>query len=1735
MTTFGHGSYVWLPDPEDMFVPAKVLEAFAAGESARLDREGYTVKLSGRDTKDLQRMDEQSLESIENMVTLKDLNEMSILHNLRLRFSRDEIYTQVGSILVAVNPFKLLPLYTAEVLEEYKAGDAREMPPHVYAVASQAFRNMIANGKDQSCIVSGESGAGKTECTKIFLQMLAELSGASSKDTNAAVGEASLQAQLLQSNPLMEAFGNAKTVRNNNSSRFGKWIAVTLNNRKGSVVGGSITEYLLEKSRVVAQAEGERNYHVFYQICAGASMDAEFREKFRLSDPEEYHYLNQSGVIEADGISDEADFETVLNSFETIGIDLREQDDVFRTLAAILHLGNIEFVPGGSSFEEGSKVDNTDMLELCAAQFGVEPSDLEKALCSTNIRTNREVMSKANNPDKATDSRDVLAKEVYQKLFEWLIKRINKSLAKKTKTLEDVSAESKSLIGVLDIFGFESFEFNSFEQLCINYCNEKLQFHFNEHIFQLEQDEYRAEGIDVSAIDFTDNQPTIDLFETKRSGIFAVLDEEMNVPRGSDSGFLTKLTKENSKHPSFGGPGVKTTYERESFTVMHYAGSVMYNVTAFLEKNRDKLSQDIVELLQSSKIKFVTKLAGSSSSSKSGSRSGKKSGASLGTKFKAQLSELMKVLNSTEPHFIRCVKPNEEKVGSLFTSPLVLDQLRYAGLLEVCRIRKIGYPIRKPFKEFFRRYSPLAHGSRAKDAKGLASQLCEKGLLVKGEYQIGKSKVFMRNAPYNDLEAAREIALRQQAVLLQSIARRFIARCQFVKYMATLDQLRAGIKKRDYDMLSDGLDAAGDLPNQGSTLTVVQEAWDLKETLEEERRVVRLLVDAMEKRDINALRTAVSASEQINFAPPEMKEAKALIKVIEEEKRVLESLKDAIEDRNLETITKALKTASKLGLLDHKVAKQATALKERLEEENRIVDAVRNAIDSGDMAALKEAMAEANDMGIDNADIHEGQAALDDELSAASAEEQEQVRRDKEKQQRDREDRIDAIKTELMEAAHDKDLDRIADLKTRILELGVASKEIDSLLSEATELEDMDEIAQELEANMNTLATIAESQKGIQLEDVRHLTRAIKKATKKGMKEDTPALSAAIDLEQKCMEQIVVQKELAAAIESGKLEPLKHALDHANDLDMSIEMVTRVKKMINDIESNRPRSVRAPERETNVEMDEEEFEEHRAKNVKQAQHERYQFRKFYRIRTDGDYVKGLYFNKKRVAELKLQYQKTVIPRSILELDKDLNKTAINIHRSILGYCGEQLMSFPATLAQDVLIKGLELPDLVDEIYIQLCKHLTNNPKPESVGRAWQLMCMAVGTFPPSDDFKMFLLNFLLEHVHVGGLVGSYSRYALRRLDGMLIRGASGFVPNIDEILAYKERPPILATIELVDGTELTSDLPITPDLNVEKVLEICGHFLSLTDEREKFFGIWVVDGDDDEDDENPVYNSGYSAARAPQHDEIGPPSDEPPPPPLPSAVTSPMPPRTPRPLRNKDYMGDIVVALTRSRRSFRFVYKRKLFFGNNERPSKDMVFSRLMYLQAADMIIDGSIPVTKEPDVVTLTVIAIAADCDEFPNTEQDLLDESLMEYLPAPWRMRKPDSAWAKIILASRGKVAKRELEDLQTDYLSRVSKMPLWGHAFFYVRTDEHAGDEILSVSCDGVHNLSLARVIVNSWSFADIHRWGGSSSQFWLLVYDRNTNKKTKLQYISQQARDISSLILDYAVLASDRGGK
>jgi len=767
-------------------------------------------------------------------------------------------------------------------------------------------------------------------------------------------------------------------------------------------------------------------------------------------------------------------------------------------------------------------------------------------------------------------------------------------------------------------------------------------------------------------------------------------------------------------------------------------------------------------------------------------------------------------------------------------------------------------------------------------------------------------------------------------------------------------------------------------------------------------------------------------------------------------------------------------------------------------------------------------LAKTTEMGVKNPAVEAGERIKKEIL----AEQQMEDDGEAEKIAAEREKKVAETKKLLKEAAASEDEEKIKEAKQKVLEMGVSGSEVDKLLGAAEKMAGNKEIVEQLNGAYETMNSKAKSQNGIEKPMLAPLTAAVSAAKAAGFDDSSEEFKRADELLERMKGQLVAQEELKKALASGDFDQLKSAMERGQELSMATSDLQAVIDKVRSMDQERPHEHKPREE---VDMDEDEFERQRKENMAMASHERYNFRKYFRIRADGDYVKNTYFNKKRVLEAKLSYQKTQIPRSIIELDKDLNKVAVAVHKSLLGYCGEQMMSFPATLAQDILIKGLEQPELVDEIYVQICKHLTNNPKPESVGRAWQIMCMCVGTFPPSSDFEYYLLNFLIEHLLVPGLVGNYARYSLRRLEGMLIRGASGFVPNIDEILAYKERPPILATIELVDGTPLTEDLPITPDLNVDKVLEICTHFLSLKDARASSFGIFVKDSPLQEGDAMPegAAASAYSAARLENTDEHGAKKGE-----EQIKITEDGPQRTPRPLRGKDFMGEVVVQMTRQRRHLSFVFKRKLFLPNADKASDDPVYSRLMYLQAADEVIGGNIPIMKEADVVELTSIAIAADSEKFPSTEAALIEAELMEYIPVPWRPKKTEQNWARAVLASRGKVASKSLDFLQNKYVEKACKLPLYGMSFFFVRKEQGGPDMIAAISHEGIHFLSVSRVLRQTFKYSDIHRWGGSSTQFWLLVWDAKKNTKARMALFTSQARDMSALILDYALLAAEK---
>ncbi|KAM0044953.1 putative myosin ATPase [Helianthus debilis subsp. tardiflorus] len=737
------GSQVWLEDPE---------VAWIDGEVSEIRDQELTVLLStGKEIitnlSSVYAKDPEFPEcGVDDMTRLAYLHEPGVLQNLKCRYDHDEIYTYTGSILIAVNPFKRLPhLYANDVMSKYKNAAFGELSPHPYAIAHTAYRQMVDEEISQSILVSGESGAGKTESTKNLMQYLAFMGG---RPSDSSEGKRSVEQQVLESNPVLEAFGNAKTVRNNNSSRFGKFVEIQFNER-GKISGAAIRTYLLERSRVCQVSDPERNYHCFYMLCAAPPEES---EKYKVGNPRKFHYLNQSNFYELNGVDESKEYLATKKAMDVVGISSDEQEAIFRVVAAILHLGNIEFTKGSEPDSSQPKDDQSRFhLETAAELFMCDKTALEDSFCTRVIVTRGESIKKCLDPAAAAICRDAFAKIVYLQLFDWLVSKINNTIGQ--------DSDSKFFIGVLDIYGFESFKTNSFEQFCINLTNEKLQQHFNQHVFKMEQEEYTKEEIDWSYIQFEDNQDILDLIEKKPGGILALLDEACMFPRSTHETFAEKLYQTFKDHKRFSKPKLAKT----DFTVCHYAGDVTYQSEFFLDKNKDYVVAEHQALLNASKCSFVSNLFPPVTEE---SKSSKFS--SIGSKFKQQLQSLLETLSHTEPHYVRCVKPNSLLKPDIFENHNILQQLRCGGVMEAIRISCAGFPTRKPFSEFVDRFKILAPDAVEKSDDDIKSSvmLLEKANL-KG-YQIGKTKVFLRAGQMAELDACRAEILGKSATKIQA-------------------------------------------------------------------------------------------------------------------------------------------------------------------------------------------------------------------------------------------------------------------------------------------------------------------------------------------------------------------------------------------------------------------------------------------------------------------------------------------------------------------------------------------------------------------------------------------------------------------------------------------------------------------------------------------------------------------------------------------------------------------------------------------------------------------------------------------------------------------------------------------------------------------------------------------------------------------------------------------------------
>ncbi|NXK21788.1 MYO7A protein, partial [Arenaria interpres] len=760
------GDYVWmdLKTGREFDVPiGAVVKLCDSGQIQVVDDEGNEHWISPQNASHIKPMHPTSIHGVEDMIRLGDLNEAGILRNLLIRYREHLIYTYTGSILVAVNPYQLLPIYSPEQIRLYTNKKIGEMPPHIFAIADNCYFNMQRNNKDQCCIISGESGAGKTESTKLILQFLAAISGQHSW----------IEQQVLEANPILEAFGNAKTIRNDNSSRFGKYIDIHFNKR-GAIEGAKIEQYLLEKSRVCRQAQDERNYHVFYCMLRGMTMEQ--KKKLGLGKATDYNYLAMGNCTTCDGRDDSKEYANIRSAMKVLMFTDTENWEISKLLAAILHMGNLQYEARTYDNLDACEVVQSASLITAATLLEVDPQDVMNCLTSRTIITRGETVSTPLSMEQALDVRDAFVKGIYGRLFVWIVEKINAAIYRPP------SQELKSVrrsIGLLDIFGFENFTVNSFEQLCINFANENLQQFFVRHVFKLEQEEYNLENINWQHIEFTDNQDALDMIAIKPMNIISLIDEESKFPKGTDATMLHKLNSQHKLNTNYIPP--KNNYETQ-FGINHFAGIVYYETKGFLEKNRDTLHGDIIQLVHSSKNKFIKQIFQADVAMGAETR---KRSPTLSSQFKRSLELLMRTLSVCQPFFVRCIKPNEYKKPMLFDRELCVRQLRYSGMMETIRIRRAGYPIRYTFVEFVDRYRVLMPGVKPAykqgDLRGTCQRIAEAVLGKDDDWQIGKTKIFLKDHHDMLLEIERDKAITDKVILIQKVVRGFKDRSNFLK------------------------------------------------------------------------------------------------------------------------------------------------------------------------------------------------------------------------------------------------------------------------------------------------------------------------------------------------------------------------------------------------------------------------------------------------------------------------------------------------------------------------------------------------------------------------------------------------------------------------------------------------------------------------------------------------------------------------------------------------------------------------------------------------------------------------------------------------------------------------------------------------------------------------------------------------------------------------------------------
>ncbi|CAK9822430.1 Unconventional myosin-X [Anthophora retusa] len=1593
---------------------------------------------------------------VPDMTVISDIDETGINRNLQVRYGRDQIYTYTGSILVAVNPYKEVDFYTNEYVNRYHGQKMGSLEPHVFALAEAAYRSLQDTESNQSCVISGESGAGKTETTKFILQYLCSVT--SNVDTW-------VEQQILEANTILEAFGNAKTVRNDNSSRFGKFMQVCFDN-KWMIKGCIIQDYLLEQSRITFQSTGERNYHVFYQLVEAGTRDKEFAEQYKLMPASHYKYLNQSGCVKIDGISDCKKLDALRLAFNVLQVAPVMCEGIFRVLSAILWLGNLSFEDVDGERCELTTED-LDIIGTVAPLLGLQVEDLTKVVLIRQINVRGNITEIPLKVQEARENRHAMAKALYSRAFAWLINHIN--------NCTNPGQDSSRFLGVLDIFGFENFAVNSFEQLCINYTNEKLHKFFNHYVFALEQELYRQEEIQYSHITFTDNTMCLELIEKPPRCVLKLLTEQCHMPKGSDLAYLTNLHAEFENHSCYVKGDDRRKWEKE-FGVKHYAGCVTYTVEGFVDKNRDVQQDVFFDFMSRSTNEFVKDItayqdllgctvARASGNATTMSRGTSKSKPTLCDSFRHQLQALVDVLQGTTPWYARCIKPNMQKVANHYDEKLVLDQLKYLGMLDIIRIRKEGFPIHMPFHDFISRYRCLdkARLSRSYDEKEAVRCLISNQGIPETEWQIGKTKVFLRSYVHEPLEDCRNQMVTSNAIMIQKMWRGYVVR-------------------REYKRIKDA----------ALKVQHAYRGWKLRIMFIRKRRAAIVIQSHL--RGVFA-REVATALREMRRVDEEMRKRERL----EEERRLMED-KKALEE------SQSAQYNGIVGMEAGKAQEEIAALSQMAEQMNsKMAASDLQSVDLdnlfsflSDVQSTKgnqiiEEIGEQMDGLVEDLDV-ELETVIQQELEMNSKVESKANTPNGQEapsllQQTPQQQRIPCPTTgKLGQPSLPEPTEPPPPPPPPAPSLTMNGD------SSTDNGEPIYESVLPREENSPSSPVVVNGNSG-----------SLVNGESCGSPPPVPT--------NKVIKEPVVGSPPSRP-ESRNSN--SHHLHHNHHQPVPPQQQNGHDQQPQPIQQvQQPPVEREQRRKCRVERKLQELEDKKEPDIEITYHDIVEFAQNYfnsHERSPEGTIMATLTRKSRGKsvefipkyEMVTYYKGSTIPNSHIHMyDPDNVNVACSVFRDLCKYIrGEMKLDQEIATIQSIIGYGIEREELRDEIFVQCMRQATNNPNPEWAERVWLLLCLAIVAFQPSKLLYKYFVSFLRKNLALEGKLRQYVQWCVDNCKNMKV-SCRQHPPSTVEIAAMRRLGTIVCRFFFLDGRTKAIDVHPT-DTAADAVAKL-GEKLGLR----SLEGWAIYQSRPDGEEHVRAHDYLYDVIAAWEMKQCK----------LNTAQS------TFSTLRrgNNATLGS---------GDNRFVFKRRLF-RNTREISQDPVEVNMLYAQAVYNVVKcDDFPVSEKVALQLAGLQAQVALGDPKDNDRLDYYSE-VDSFLPYRISRARGDDVWVPIIAqAHRQYGAGRKELAAKVLYLSCVMQYPLYGTTMFNVTYRgywSYGNQLILGINCDGLMLIKPDdKFVLSEYRYQDVESimLDPSDSFITLSLLRHNPDSSHKcFVFETPQKNEIGSLIVSY----------